>query len=228
MSSCLHMTNGILVHSRFRHNITRPEELERMQRHRTLVLDHRQLHRAEVGYPVFIFPSYVLSGATMNVVYEESSLQYNHSATASVSPLHTVVITKFINNAQEIDVDAVLLTRASFSFTLSLSTSKCRCTLATMLSQYKSDAPPTSKKPSSRLQRRFRLQRHIPASCTIMSLFVLCTFSLYDCFYVPWQYRSEIDEFDFGAAERGRDERGWWGVEEAEGRFAVVDGGAPC
>ncbi|KAG1797534.1 hypothetical protein EV424DRAFT_1546626 [Suillus variegatus] len=84
---------------------------------------------------VFICPSYVLSGAAMNVVYEESSLQYNHSAAASVSPLHTVVITKFINNAQEIDVDAILLTRASFSFTLSLSTSKCRCTLATMLSQ---------------------------------------------------------------------------------------------
>jgi carbamoyl-phosphate synthase large subunit len=43
----------------------------------------------------------------MNVVYEESSLEYNLSAAASVSPLHPVVITKFIDNAQEIDVDAV-------------------------------------------------------------------------------------------------------------------------
>jgi carbamoyl-phosphate synthase large subunit len=49
----------------------------------------------------------VLSGAAMNVVYEESSLEYNLSAAASVSPLHPVVITKFIDNAQEIDVDAV-------------------------------------------------------------------------------------------------------------------------
>jgi carbamoyl-phosphate synthase large subunit len=43
----------------------------------------------------------------MNVVYEESALEYNLSAAASVSPLHPVVITKFIDNAQEIDVDAV-------------------------------------------------------------------------------------------------------------------------
>ncbi|PCH35626.1 carbamoyl-phosphate synthase [Wolfiporia cocos MD-104 SS10] len=60
-----------------------------------------------VGYPVLIRPSYVLSGAAMNVVYEESTLEYNLSAAASVSPLHPVVITKFIDNAQEIDVDAV-------------------------------------------------------------------------------------------------------------------------
>lgn len=43
----------------------------------------------------------------MNIVYEESALDYNLSAAASVSPLHPVVITKFIDNAQEIDVDAV-------------------------------------------------------------------------------------------------------------------------
>lgn len=43
----------------------------------------------------------------MNIVYEESALEYNLSAAASVSPLHPVVITKFIENAQEIDVDAV-------------------------------------------------------------------------------------------------------------------------
>jgi carbamoyl-phosphate synthase large subunit len=49
----------------------------------------------------------VLSGAAMNVVYEESALEYNLSAAASVSPLHPVVVTKFIDNAQEIDVDAV-------------------------------------------------------------------------------------------------------------------------
>ncbi|EMD33128.1 carbamoyl-phosphate synthase [Gelatoporia subvermispora B] len=61
----------------------------------------------KVGYPVLIRPSYVLSGAAMNVVYEESALEYNLSAAASVSPLHPVVISKFIDNAQEIDVDAV-------------------------------------------------------------------------------------------------------------------------
>ncbi|KAF8633307.1 hypothetical protein AX17_004481 [Amanita inopinata Kibby_2008] len=61
----------------------------------------------KVGYPVLIRPSYVLSGAAMNVVDEETALEYNLSAAASVSPLHPVVISKFIDGAQEIDVDAV-------------------------------------------------------------------------------------------------------------------------
>ena len=61
----------------------------------------------KVGYPVLIRPSYVLSGAAMNVVYDESQLQHNLSAAANVSPLHPVVISQFIDNAQEIDVDAV-------------------------------------------------------------------------------------------------------------------------
>jgi carbamoyl-phosphate synthase large subunit len=43
----------------------------------------------------------------MNVVYDESTLDYNLSAAASVSPDHPVVVTKFIDGAQEIDVDAV-------------------------------------------------------------------------------------------------------------------------
>ena len=43
----------------------------------------------------------------MNVVWEESDLEYRLSAAAAVSPKHPVVITKFIDNAQEIDVDGV-------------------------------------------------------------------------------------------------------------------------
>lgn len=43
----------------------------------------------------------------MNVVYEPEDLEHNLSAAADVSPLHPVVVTKFIDNAQEIDVDAV-------------------------------------------------------------------------------------------------------------------------
>jgi carbamoyl-phosphate synthase large subunit len=43
----------------------------------------------------------------MNVVWDESSLQHNLSAAANVSPDHPVVITQFIDNAEEIDVDAV-------------------------------------------------------------------------------------------------------------------------
>lgn len=43
----------------------------------------------------------------MNVVHKESELEHKLSAAASVSPLHPVVISKFIDGAQEIDVDAV-------------------------------------------------------------------------------------------------------------------------
>ncbi|KDN42316.1 hypothetical protein RSAG8_06807, partial [Rhizoctonia solani AG-8 WAC10335] len=70
-------------------------------------LDAAKEFANRVNYPVLIRPSYVLSGAAMNVVYEESTLEHHLSAAASVSPLHPVVITKFIDGAQEIDVDAV-------------------------------------------------------------------------------------------------------------------------
>ncbi|TXT15937.1 hypothetical protein VHUM_00440 [Vanrija humicola] len=62
---------------------------------------------ASVGYPVLIRPSYVLSGAAMNVVWDEAALEHNLTAATNVSPDHPVVVSQFIDNAQEIDVDAV-------------------------------------------------------------------------------------------------------------------------
>ena len=62
---------------------------------------------SRVGYPVLIRPSYVLSGAAMNVVWDESTLQHSLTAAAEVSSEHPTVITKFIDAAQEIDIDAV-------------------------------------------------------------------------------------------------------------------------
>ncbi|KAI8069094.1 large subunit of carbamoyl-phosphate synthase [Gilbertella persicaria] len=61
----------------------------------------------DVGYPVLVRPSYVLSGAAMNVAYTPDALKHNLTDATNVSPLHPVVITKFIENAQEIDVDCV-------------------------------------------------------------------------------------------------------------------------
>ncbi|GAA6014872.1 hypothetical protein JCM11491_002144 [Sporobolomyces phaffii] len=60
-----------------------------------------------VGYPVLIRPSYVLSGAAMNVVWNESTLEHSLTAAAEVSSEYPTVITKFIDRAQEIDIDAV-------------------------------------------------------------------------------------------------------------------------
>ncbi|KAJ1769849.1 carbamoyl-phosphate synthase (glutamine-hydrolyzing) cpa2 [Coemansia sp. RSA 1813] len=60
-----------------------------------------------VGYPVLIRPSYVLSGAAMNVAYDAQALRNNLQLAASVSPEHPVVVTKFIRGARELDIDAV-------------------------------------------------------------------------------------------------------------------------
>ncbi|KAI1263084.1 carbamoyl-phosphate synthase [Xylariaceae sp. FL1019] len=60
-----------------------------------------------VGYPVLVRPSYVLSGAAMTVIRSQEDLKDKLEAAANVSPDHPVVITKFIEGAQEIDVDGV-------------------------------------------------------------------------------------------------------------------------
>ncbi|GAP86173.2 putative carbamoyl-phosphate synthase arginine-specific large chain [Rosellinia necatrix] len=61
----------------------------------------------DVGYPVLVRPSYVLSGAAMTVIHSHEDLKDKLEAASNVSPDHPVVITKFIEGAQEIDVDGV-------------------------------------------------------------------------------------------------------------------------
>ncbi|KAF2754498.1 carbamoyl-phosphate synth [Pseudovirgaria hyperparasitica] len=61
----------------------------------------------KVSYPVLVRPSYVLSGAAMNTVYSEHDLANYLNQAADVSPEHPVVITKYIENAKEIEMDAV-------------------------------------------------------------------------------------------------------------------------
>lgn len=60
-----------------------------------------------VGYPVLVRPSYVLSGAAMSVIRSKSELESKLENAANVSKEHPVVITKFIEGAEEIDIDAV-------------------------------------------------------------------------------------------------------------------------
>ena len=61
----------------------------------------------KVGYPVLIRPSYVLSGSAMSVVFEEKKLVEYLKKAAEISPEHPVVITRFIENAKEIEIDTV-------------------------------------------------------------------------------------------------------------------------
>jgi len=61
----------------------------------------------EVGYPVLIRPSYVLSGAAMRVVYNVEELEQCLQNAQDVSPDHPVVVSQFIEDAKEIELDAV-------------------------------------------------------------------------------------------------------------------------
>ena len=61
----------------------------------------------EVGFPVLVRPSYVLSGAAMNVCSNDDELVRFLRLAANVSKQHPVVVTEFIQNAKEIEMDAV-------------------------------------------------------------------------------------------------------------------------
>jgi len=61
----------------------------------------------EVGFPVLIRPSYVLSGAAMNVVSNREELDFFLTLAARVSKQYPVVVSEFIQNAKEIEIDAV-------------------------------------------------------------------------------------------------------------------------
>ena len=62
---------------------------------------------AQVGFPVLVRPSYVLSGAAMNVCYDEEKLRHFLSLAAEVSQEHPVVISRFMTRCKEIEFDAV-------------------------------------------------------------------------------------------------------------------------
>jgi len=61
----------------------------------------------KVGYPVLVRPSYVLSGAAMNVCYNEEDLEVFLTLAKKVSKEYPVVVSQFLQNAKEIEFDAV-------------------------------------------------------------------------------------------------------------------------
>lgn len=63
----------------------------------------------QVGYPVLLRPSYVLSGAAMNIVENEDHLIKYLSAVTRISKEHPVVVSQFIENAKELEMDAVAM-----------------------------------------------------------------------------------------------------------------------
>lgn len=61
----------------------------------------------KIGYPVMVRPSYVLGGRAMQIVYDESNLKEFMKMAIDVSPEHPILIDKFLNEAIEVDVDAL-------------------------------------------------------------------------------------------------------------------------
>ena len=61
----------------------------------------------EIGYPVLVRPSFVLGGRGMEIVYDEGSLQGFIEKATEINPEHPVLIDRFLDNAIEIDVDAL-------------------------------------------------------------------------------------------------------------------------
>ena len=61
----------------------------------------------EIGYPVVVRPSYVLGGRAMQIVYNEEDLRTYFRDEVKVAPEHPILIDKFLENAIEVDVDAL-------------------------------------------------------------------------------------------------------------------------
>ncbi|MBI3033403.1 carbamoyl-phosphate synthase (glutamine-hydrolyzing) large subunit [Candidatus Woesearchaeota archaeon] len=70
-------------------------------------IEEAKIFSHNVEYPVLVRPSYVLSGAAMNVVYSDEYLEKYLQQAATINPEHPVVISKFIQDAKEIEIDAV-------------------------------------------------------------------------------------------------------------------------
>ena len=73
----------------------------------------------EVGFPVLIRPSYVLSGAAMNVCYDKEQMHTFLGAAAKVSKEYPVVVSQFMQNTKEIEFDAVAKNGEIYEYAIS-------------------------------------------------------------------------------------------------------------
>jgi len=74
---------------------------------RVISLEKAKQFANEMGYPVLIRPSYILSGSAMNVAHDEYMLEEYLREASLVSAEHPVVLSKFIQDAKELEVDGV-------------------------------------------------------------------------------------------------------------------------
>ncbi len=110
---------GIQILGTAHESIDRVEDRERF----TEVLDHLEIPQAEygiaysfedarlvakrIGFPVLVRPSYVLGGRAMEIVYDDTKLKEYMKEAVKISPEHPILVDKFLEDAIEIDVDAL-------------------------------------------------------------------------------------------------------------------------
>ena len=82
-------------------------------------MDDIQEFVEEVGFPVLVRPSYVLSGAAMNVCSNQEELERFLKLAANVSKKHPVVVSQFIEHAKEVEMDAVAQNREIVAYAIS-------------------------------------------------------------------------------------------------------------
>jgi len=70
-------------------------------------VEEAKLFAEKVGYPVLVRPSYVLSGAAMNVACNDTELVRFLGKAAEISSEHPIIISRFVENAKELEIDAV-------------------------------------------------------------------------------------------------------------------------
>lgn len=85
------------------------EKLDLVQPESGTATNVEEAHKAakEIGYPVLVRPSYVLGGRAMQIVYDDADLGEYMSAAVWASPERPVLIDKFLEDAIEVDVDAI-------------------------------------------------------------------------------------------------------------------------
>src|SRR5664280_3671136 len=81
--------------------LNQPDNDTAMDAEKALVVAER------IGYPVLVRPSYVLGGRSMEIVYDPDTLRTFMAKALLVSPGHPILIDKFLEDAVEIDVDAI-------------------------------------------------------------------------------------------------------------------------
>jgi carbamoyl-phosphate synthase large subunit len=85
------------------------KKLNILQPKNGIATDKREAIRVakQIGYPVVVRPSFVLGGRAMEIVYDQAHLEYYMGSAVQVSPGKPVLIDKFLEDATEIDVDAI-------------------------------------------------------------------------------------------------------------------------